>query len=104
METDLTRRVAENLNELVDEETTRRFRELNIITEISETGGGSIEVHFQPLSPYSPLAVTMGRDIKKAALAVEGVKSIRVECSGHMMDDLVNKLVNKEENKQNKPE
>ena len=97
METDLTKRVADSLNELVDEETTRKFKELNIVTEIAETGEGAIEVHFQPLSPYSPLAVEMGRGIRRAAMSVEGVRSIRVECSGHMMDDLVNRLVNKEE-------
>jgi hypothetical protein len=27
------------------------------------------------------------------------VKAVRVECSGHMMDDLVNRLVNKEVNR-----
>lgn len=95
--------MAESLNELIDEETTRRFRELNIITEITEIGDGSVEIRFQPLSPYSPLAVNTGRDIKRAALSVDGVRSIRVECSGHMMDDLVNRLVNKEETRQNKP-
>lgn len=92
------------MNELVDEETTRRFRELNIITEIKETENGSVQIRFQPLSPYSPLAVDMARNIKKAALSVEGVRAIRVECSGHMMDDLVNRLVNKEEIRQNTTE
>jgi len=96
--------VAEGLNELVDEETARKFRELNIITEIIEKGDGLVEVRFQPLSPYSPLAVNMGRDIRRAALSVEGVRSIKVECTGHMMDDLVNKLVNKDDIRQNKPE
>jgi metal-sulfur cluster biosynthetic enzyme len=104
LETELTRKVSESLNELVDEETTRRFKELNIITEISEQSSGSVSIRFQPLSPYSPLAVDTGRCIRKAALSVEGVKSVRVECSGHMMDDLVNKLTNKEEIQQNKPE
>jgi len=100
LETELTKRVAESLNELVDEETTRSFRELNIVTEVAETGDGSVEVRFRPLSPYSPLAVDMGRNIKRTALTVEGVKSVKVECAGHMMDDLVNKLVNKDDSGQ----
>ena len=104
MESELTKRVAESLNELVDEETSRKFKELNIINEVTESGEGNVEIRFQPLSPYSPLAVDMGRGIRKAALAVEGVKSVRVECSGHMMDDLVNKLSNKEATRENRPE
>ena len=102
MESELTKRVVGCLDELVDEETMRKFKELNIITEVKVTGDGSVEVRFQPLSPYSPLAVSTGREIRKAALSVEGVKAIRVECNGHMMDDLVNKLVNKAEIGQNK--
>ena len=104
METELTKRVTESLNELVDEETSRKFKELNIITEVAEREEGAVEVRFQTLSPYSPLAVDIGRGIRRAALSVDGVKSVRVECSGHMMDDLVNKLANKEEIRQNKPE
>jgi len=41
--------------------------------------------------------VDTGREIRKAALAVNGVKRVTVECTGHMMDDLVNRLVNREE-------
>jgi hypothetical protein len=81
----------------VDEETKRRFGELNIVTEVSEIATGSIRVRFQPLSAYSPLAVDTGRSIKKAALSVKGVQAVRVECAGHMMDELVNKLVNEED-------
>ncbi|MBI3858651.1 MAG: DUF59 domain-containing protein [Thaumarchaeota archaeon] len=97
---DLAKKVTERLNELVDEETTRKFGELNIVTEVSETGSGSMKVKFQPLSAYSPLAVDIGRSIRDAALSVDGVKVIRVECGGHMMDDLVNRIVNREELKQ----
>ncbi len=97
MESELTKKVAATLNELVDEETSRRFGELNIVTEVSEMAGGSVRIRFQPLSAYSPLAVNIGRSIREKALSVEGVKAARVECSGHMMDDLVNRLVNKED-------
>jgi metal-sulfur cluster biosynthetic enzyme len=94
---ELSTRVAERLNALVDEETKRRFGELNIIVEVSETTRGSIRVRFQPLSAYSPTAVNTGRSIREAALSVDGVLTVRVECSGHMMDDLVNRLVNGDE-------
>jgi len=96
LDSDLSRRVTETLNDLVDEETLRRFGELNLVTEVTEMATGSVRVKFQPLSPYSPLAVNIGTSIRDKALSVEGVKAVRVECSGHMMDDLVNRLVNKE--------
>jgi metal-sulfur cluster biosynthetic enzyme len=94
---DLSKHVTERLNEVVDEETKRKFGELNIVTEVSEMAPGSIKVKFQPLSAYSPTAVNTGRSIRDAALAVDGVKVVRVECSGHMMDDLVNRLVNQDD-------
>ena len=100
MESDLEKRVAKRLNDIVDEETTRKFSELNIVTDVSEVTSGSVRVKFQPLSAYSPLAVDTGRSIRDAALAVEGVKTVRVECGGHMMDELVNRIVNREETKQ----
>jgi len=97
VDSDLEKRVSERLKDIVDEETTRKFSELNIVTEVSEVGRGSVRVKFQPLSAYSPLAVDTGRSIRDAALAVEGVKTVRVECGGHMMDELVNRIVNKDE-------
>jgi metal-sulfur cluster biosynthetic enzyme len=94
---ELAKKVTERLNEVVDEETKRRLGELNIVTEVAEMATGSIRVKFQPLSAYSPIAVDTGRSIRQAALAVDGVQAVRVECAGHMMDDLVNRLVNQEE-------
>jgi metal-sulfur cluster biosynthetic enzyme len=94
---ELSKRVTERLNEVIDEETKRRLGELNIVTEVSEVDTGSIRVKFQPLSAYSPTAVNTGRSIRDAALSVDGVKAVRVECSGHMMDDLVNRLVNQDD-------
>jgi metal-sulfur cluster biosynthetic enzyme len=96
LEKELAKRVSERLDELVDEETTRRLGELNIVTDVSVTSTGSLMIKFQPLSAYSPLAVETGKSIRDAALGVEGVKAVRVECGGHMMDELVNRIVNKE--------
>lgn len=97
MPSELSKRVIERLNEIVDEETRRKFGELNIVTEVAEMATGSVRVKFQPLSAYSPIAVDTGRNIRQAALSVDGVQAVRVECSGHMMDELVNRLVNQEE-------
>jgi metal-sulfur cluster biosynthetic enzyme len=94
---ELSKKVTERLNEIVDEETKRKLGELNIVTEVTEMATGSVKVRFQPLSAYSPIAVDTGRSIRAAALAVDGVQAVRVECAGHMMDELVNRLVNEEE-------
>jgi len=97
VESDLEKRVSEHLKSVVDEETARKFGELNIVADVSEVSPGSVRVKFQSLSAYSPLAVDTGRNIRDAALAVEGVKTVRVECVGHMMDELVDRIVNKDE-------
>jgi metal-sulfur cluster biosynthetic enzyme len=94
---ELSKRVTERLNEIVDEETKRKLGELNVITEVTEMATGSIRIRFQPLSAYSPIAVDTGRSIREAAISVDGVQAVRVECSGHMMDELVNRLVNQED-------
>ena len=93
----MSKAVVARLNDLVDEETKRKFGELNIVTDVSEMATGSIRVKFQPLSAYSPTAVDTGRSIRNAVLSTDGVRAVRVECSGHMMDDLVNRLVNEDE-------
>jgi len=95
---DLAKNVTDRLNQIVDEETSRKFGELNIISDVAVVGDGTVRVRFSPLSPYSPIAVETGREIKRAALSVTGVKRVTVECTGHMMDELVNRLVNREQN------
>jgi metal-sulfur cluster biosynthetic enzyme len=100
---DLSALVTERLNDIVEEETNRKLGELNVITEVTEVSDGTVRVRFRPLAACSPLAVDIGRNIRDAALSVRGVKEVRVECSGHMMDDLVNKMVNKSELTQKLP-
>jgi metal-sulfur cluster biosynthetic enzyme len=93
---ELSKRVTERINEVIDQETNRKLGELNVITDVAEMASGSMRIKFQPLSAYSPIAVDTGRSIREAAMSVDGVQSVQVECSGHMMDDLVNRLVNQE--------
>lgn len=96
MDTELTKKVSATLDELVDEETKRKFGELNIVTGVDESPPGAVRIRFRSLSPYSPIAVEVGREIRKSAMAVQGVKSVQVESTGHMMDELVDRLVNGE--------
>jgi len=102
LENDLAKRVSERLDELIDEETARKFGELNIVTDVAETPAGSLLIRFRTLSAYSPTAVDIGRSIRDAAMSVDGVKSVRVECGGHMMDELVDRIVNGDSRKPKK--
>jgi hypothetical protein len=38
-------------------------------------------------------------DVKNAALTVTGVKKVMVRCRGHMMEQQINEMVNKEQQK-----
>ena len=82
---------------MVDEATRRKLGELNVITEVIEMATGTFRSRVQRLSAYRPIAVDTGRSLREAAMSVDGVQTVRVECSGHMMDELVNRLVNQEE-------
>jgi metal-sulfur cluster biosynthetic enzyme len=93
---ELAKKVTERVNEVVEEETARKLGELNVINELVEVEAGTFKIRFAPLSPCSPLALSTGRGIKDACQAVDGVKKVTVECSGHMQDALVNRLLNKE--------
>lgn len=84
------------VNQLVDPETRRTFGELNIILDVKMNEDGTAKVTFAPTSPFSPIAFNIGADIKTAASEVKGVKRVQVVCQGHMMDELVNRLVNTE--------
>lgn len=92
----LAKSASEAVYEVVEEESGRKLGELSVVTEVFEVTPGVVKVRFTPLSPYSPTAVDLGRRIKTAMERLEGVKKVVVECSGHMQDDLVNRLVNGE--------
>src|SRR5579863_3741153 len=96
MSDDLVKNAREAVYAITEEETGRKLGELTVVTEVFEVTPGVIKVRFTPLSVYSPTAVDLGRKIRSAVEGVEGVKKVVVECSGHMQDDLVNKLVNTE--------
>lgn len=88
--------VIDRLNRISDLETDRSLRELNIVLDVQVDKDGTVKIVFRPNSPFCPYAVNLGLDIKNAAIDVEGVKKVIVECQGHMMDELVNRLVNRE--------
>lgn len=90
----LESQITDKVNQIKDAETNRTFGEINIVNEVKIVEDGIAKIVFTPTSPYSPIAVNIGMEIKKAASGIPGLKKVIVLCQGHMQDDLVNKLVN----------
>ena len=91
---ELEKQIIDKVSQIKDVETNRTFGEINIVTEVKIVEDGIAKIVFSPTSPYSPIAVNIGMDIKKATSDIPGLKKVIVLCQGHMQDELVNKLVN----------
>lgn len=67
-----------------------------MLLDLRASEDGEAVIRFASLAPCSPTAYWIGREIRRAALEVEGVRKVRVICEGHVMDELVDQLVNRE--------
>lgn len=88
----------EVVGKLVDPETGLTFAEMHMITNVEEEPS-VVKVDFIPSSPFCPIAFKLAMDIKNAVLKIAGVKKAHVYCRGHMMEQQINEMVNKEEQK-----
>ena len=89
----LLKELAEQIQKVKDPETDRLLSEFNIILEITRVDDGTIRVIYSPLSPASPVAVDLGRRIRKAVSEAAPNHKIQVICKGHLLDELVNRLL-----------
>jgi len=92
-------RVREVVGRVVDPETGLTFAEMQMITSVKEEEPGVVKVEFIPSSPFCPIAFKLAMDVKNAALKVAGVKKALVYCRGHMMEQQINEMTNKEQQK-----
>ncbi|MEM1995133.1 MAG: iron-sulfur cluster assembly protein [Nitrososphaerales archaeon] len=90
----LIKDLAERIQKVKDPETERLLSESNIILEIVRVDDGTIRIVYSPTSPASPVAVDLGRRILKAASDAVPSFKVQVVCRGHLLDDLVNRLLN----------
>lgn len=97
--TELEDKVREAVGKVVDPETGLTFAEMQMITNVKEENSGVVKVEFVPSSPFCPIAFKLAMDIKNAALTVTGVKKALIYCRGHMMEQQINEMTNKEEQK-----
>lgn len=89
----------EAVGKVVDPETGLTFAEMHMITDVKEEESGIVKVDFVPSSPFCPIAFKLAMDIKNTALKVAGVKKALVYCHGHMMEQQINEMTNKEQQK-----
>ncbi len=92
---ELKDRVREAVERVIDPETGMTMGEMGLITDVREEELGVLRVEFTPSSPFCPIAFRLALDIKRAAMKVEGVKKALVFCRGHMMEEAINRIVNK---------
>jgi metal-sulfur cluster biosynthetic enzyme len=97
--TELEDKVREAVGQVVDPETGLTFAEMQMITNVKEEESGVVKVEFIPSSPFCPIAFKLSMDIKNAAMKVAGVKKTLIYCRGHMMEQQINEMTNKEDQK-----
>jgi len=95
--TEMEDKVREAVGKVIDPETGLSFAEMQMITSVKEEQPGVLKVEFIPSSPFCPIAFKLASDIKTAALTVSGVKKALVYCKGHMMEQQINEMTNKEQ-------
>jgi len=88
--------VREAVGQVVDPETGLTFAQMQMITSVKEDEQGVVKVEFVPSSPFCPIAIKLAADIKNAALKVAGVRKALIYCRGHMMEQQINEMTNKE--------
>jgi len=95
--TELEAKVREEVGKVQDPETGQTFAEMQMITSVKEEEPGVVKVEFIPTSPFCPIAFKLASDIKAAAKKVSGVKNALVFCRGHMMEQQINEMTNKQQ-------
>lgn len=94
--TELEDKVREAVGQVVDPETGMTFAEMQMIANVKEEESGVLKVEFVPSSPFCPIAFKLAADIKGAAMKVVGVKKALIYCRGHMMEQQINDMTNKD--------
>jgi len=97
--TDLEDKIREEVGKVVDPETGLSFAEMHMIKGVKEEEPGVVKVEFIPSSPFCPIAFKLAMDVRNAALKVAGIKKVVVYCRGHMMEQQINEMVNKGQQK-----
>lgn len=93
--TELKEKVQREVEKILDPETGLTFGEMRLIKSVEEMEPGVMKIEFVPSSPFCPLVFRLALNVRRAAENVEGVKRAYVYCRGHMMEDSINRMVNR---------
>ena len=90
--------IYEKLKEVIDPELGFSIVEANLVDEIN-VKGGKARILFHLTMPFFPLpfALQIGREIKRRASEVPGIKEVEVKVQKHVMEDEINKTLREAE-------
>ena len=88
--------ILKELEKVIDPELNVSIVELELVDKV-EIKDGEVTVDFHLTAPYCPpmLALKMAYDMKDVVSNIEGVKSVKLNMTGHYMSTELNKEVNK---------
>ncbi|MBI2545530.1 MAG: DUF59 domain-containing protein [Candidatus Aenigmarchaeota archaeon] len=88
--------VMKALEKVTDPEVNISIIEMELVDKV-EIKDGNVEIDFHVTAPYCPpmLAMKMAFDMKKVVSQIKGVKSVKLNMSGHYLSSELNKQVNK---------
>lgn len=92
--------VTKELEKVMDPELGVPITEMELVDKVT-IKDGNVTVDFHLTAPYCPpmLALKMAYDIKEVVSQMLGVKSVKVNMSGHYLSAELNNEVNKKINK-----
>ncbi|MBI2084866.1 MAG: iron-sulfur cluster assembly protein [Candidatus Aenigmarchaeota archaeon] len=88
--------IMKELEKVMDPELGVPITEMELVDKV-EIKDGEVSIDFHLTAPYCPpmLALKMAYDIKGVVLQIPGVKSVKLNMSGHYISAELNREVNK---------
>ncbi len=94
--TELHQTILEKLKTVIDPETGADVIRMRLVEDLKVSQAGEVSYIFRPSSPICPIAVFLAQEIKKAVATVPGVTTQKIEVTGYVGADELNKLINQE--------
>jgi len=92
----LRQTVEEALSGVIDPETGLSITRMDLIQDLSVTGGGVVSLVFRPSSPVCPMAYALANAIKQNVASVAGVTAVRIGVQNYRhaqhLEDLINAI------------
>jgi len=91
---ELEKRIADRLRTVIDPETGVDVMRMRLVEDLEADEEGTVQYTFRPSSPFCPLAVTLGLDIKRAVAGVTGVAGQAINVKGYVDAESLAELLN----------